>query len=478
MQVREMFEIEHYEKQKRKRNVCAYARVSTTKDLQYTSYEYQVKTYTEMITANEDWNFIGVYADEGKSGTNITYRDNFQLMIQLAMSGFIDLIITKSISRFARNVVDCLTVVNELKKHNVEVYFETDDISSFDPKIDFVISLLASMAEEESKNTSENVKWNVRSKFSEGKFHVVSKRLMGYDNAPDCSLVINEEESQLIKRIFDEYTKGVKVATICRQLNEEGIKTKYKAKKWYSGAIMNIIKNEKYTGNALLQKTIRPRMGIRNNIKKQQDLPMYYVENSHPGIISLEQFELAQKIRLSRMEKYHETTDDSELKIKYSARSDYAGMITCGTCGKSYRYKRNNIGTPYERTFLKCASNKSKKTCTNHNMFCETFDKVVLNQINLIMSNKTKFINGLQEAFSKHFEITITTNELNATQAKISGIKEKMSSFEASNDEFELETLNELELTLKVHERKAIELENKLITTLSVNNRIKLIKAP
>ncbi|MFH5880920.1 recombinase family protein [Liberiplasma polymorphum] len=476
MQVREIFEIEHYEKQKKKRNVCAYARVSTTKDLQYTSYEYQVKTYTELITANENWNFIGVYADEGKSGTNITYRDNFRLMIQLATSGFIDLIITKSISRFARNVVDCLRVVQELKRHNVEVYFETDNISSFDPKIEFVISLLASMAEEESKNTSENVKWNVRSRFAEGKFYAVSKRILGYDNADDGSLIINENEAKIVKHIFNAYTTGTPVAEICDQLNHEGIKTKFSKKVWDSTAVLGILKNEKYTGNALLQKTLRPDFRNKNLITKTHDLPMYYVQNSHQAIIPIEQFKEAEKIRLKRIEKYHSCTNEDELKEKFNVRSEYAGLITCGTCGKTYRFKRNNIGTPYEKRILKCASNKGKKTCVNNDIFCDTFDEVLMNQINLILKNKNGFIKALELAFNKHPLVIEAKEKLTETQGKMMALKSKSNHYVDSNDEYDNKILEELRDQINLMNKTVIEIENSLITTLNVKNKVKILK--
>src|SRR5690554_6757959 len=163
-----------------KKNVCAYARVSSDKDLQLTSFEAQVSYYTNYILKNDNWNFVGVYFDEGISGTSTNNRDGFNLMIDLAKLGQIDLIITKSISRFSRNTIDTLTLLRELKTYGTEVFFEKENISSFDNKIEFVISVLASMAEEESRNISDNVKWGVRKGFKKGEFFLNTQLMLGY----------------------------------------------------------------------------------------------------------------------------------------------------------------------------------------------------------------------------------------------------------------------------------------------------------
>ena len=170
---------------KPKKNVCAYARVSSVKDLAHMSFDNQVETYTKYILDNPKWNFIGVFADEGKSGTNTIKRKQFNQMIEMAKSGFIDLVITKSISRFSRNVVDSLSILHELKTLNVEVFFEKENISSFDSKIEFVISVLSGIAEEESRNVSENVKWSVRRNFAKGNFFFQTKDFLGYERDSD-----------------------------------------------------------------------------------------------------------------------------------------------------------------------------------------------------------------------------------------------------------------------------------------------------
>ena len=182
-----------------KKNVCAYARVSSDKDLQLMSFEAQVNYYTNYILKNSNWNFVGVYADEGISGTSTRNRDQFNLMIELASMGKIDLIITKSISRFARNVIDTLSILQDLRANGTEVFFEKENISSYDPKIEFVISVLASMAEEESRIISDNVKWGVRAKFKKGEFYFHTSNMMGYKRDKDGNLYIDEVEANIVK---------------------------------------------------------------------------------------------------------------------------------------------------------------------------------------------------------------------------------------------------------------------------------------
>lgn len=249
----------------KKKRVCAYARVSTLKDTAQNSFDTQVKTYTDFILSNPSWQFAGVYADEGKSGTNYDSRPQFKLMIEVARNKMIDLIITKSISRFARNTIDCLSILNQLKEWGTEVWFENENISSFDPKIEFVISVLSGIAEEEARNVSENVKWNVRNRFKEGKFYVVTKRFMGYTHDENGNLVIVEEEAKVVKKIFDMYTSGSSIPSIIKWLESNHIKTVLGKDKWYRGAIIGIVS------------TINPILMIKRNLKINIQIKQYIV---------------------------------------------------------------------------------------------------------------------------------------------------------------------------------------------------------
>ena len=462
MDIREITSIETLiDNQVRKKNVCAYARVSTLKDVAHLSFDTQVQTYTKMIMERSDWNFIGVFADEGKSGTNMSKRTQFQTMIGMAKSGLIDLIITKSISRFSRNVVDTITILQNLKQAKVEVWFENENISSFDPKIEFVISVLSGMAEEEARNVSENVKWNVRKRFSEGKFYIVAKGFLGYKYDEDRNLVIDEDEAAVVRKIYEMYTTGIGVSEIIRHLNSNNIKTTYNKGKWYGNAIYNILKNEKYTGNALLQKTVRPSFKAKLKVKNET-LPMYYVENSHPPIVTQEQFNKAQEIRKAQIEKFHHITSEKIDKDMYNQHTKYAGMLKCPYCGKSYIRRKKNTNSEYSRNMMMCPSNKMIKTCPGENISVSILDKAILNQLKYIISNKKDFLNLVYKAVESNPQRLSLLLVKEATEAKILGLQAKKQQL--------LDPINEFEL--KVMEEINNELNDSSLELPSINNQL------
>jgi DNA invertase Pin-like site-specific DNA recombinase len=373
------------------KRVCAYVRVSTKDSHQDSSYNIQVESYTNMILRNPNWKFCGVFADEGKSGTSTKYRNEFNQMIQLAKTGNLDMIITKSISRFARNTVDCLSVIKELKLHNVEVFFEKENISSYDTKIDFVISVLAGMAQEESRSISENVKWRQRTNFKNGKVPMVTSTFLGYIRNEKDEITIVSKEAKVVKKIYDMYTTGSSLDKIVEHLNDKGFKTKATNKKYYRSAVRNILTNERYTGNAILQKSRRAYIGDRNGIKNQSSLPKYYVENSHPAIVTLEQFTQVQQIMHER------TLKNNQKQIPINKNSNlYSQFIECANCGNYFFSRVNNPGKVYERHMLICYSNKNKKTCSAESLFEEHFTNTLISQINYIIANKKDFLAKLR----------------------------------------------------------------------------------
>ena len=224
---------------KNKRRVAGYARVSTDRDEQMTSYETQLAYYTEYITANDEWEFVGMYSDEGISGTSIKRRKGFQAMVDDAVSGKIDLIITKSVSRFARNTVDSLTTIRRLKDCGTEVYFEKENIWTFDSKGEVLITIMSSLSQEESRSISQNVTWGIRKRFADGNVSVGYSRFLGYDRADDGSWVINEKEAEIIRLIFRLFQEGYHYNAICKMLEEKNIPTPGGKKNWSS--LMEII---------------------------------------------------------------------------------------------------------------------------------------------------------------------------------------------------------------------------------------------
>ncbi|WP_228098254.1 MULTISPECIES: recombinase family protein [unclassified Gemella] len=239
----------------KKRRVAGYARVPTENEEQQTSYEAQLDYYTNYIKSRDDWEFVEVYTDEGISGTNTKKREGFNRMIADALDGKIDLIVTKSVSRFARNTVDSLTTIRKLKEHGTEVYFEKESIWTFDSKGELLITIMSSLAQEESRSISENCTWGQRKKFADGKVSVPFKRFLGYDKGEDRNLVVNIEQATIVKRIYGMFLQGYSPFGIAKILTEDNIETASGTKKWNAGTIKSILSNEKYKGDALLQKS-------------------------------------------------------------------------------------------------------------------------------------------------------------------------------------------------------------------------------
>ena len=443
-----------------KRNVCAYARVSTEKDVQLTSFETQVSYYTKYILDNPNWEFVGVYADEGISGSSTNKREQFNLMIELARLGKIDLILTKSISRFSRNTIDTLSTLQELRTYNTEVFFEKENISSFDPKIEFVISVLASMAEEEARNISENVKWSVRKKFKKGEFYLHTSNLLGYKRDGNNEVYIDETEADIVRDIFKMYLDGIGSTRIARILTERGIKTIKGNENWGTSSVIGILKNEKYAGAAMLQKTVNLDFRTSNSTINKNNLPKYYIENSHEGIISLETYNKVQ-------DKMSKKTPNQKIAIEKSLNSNhltkYQGLCTCGQCGKYYRHKVNHSNLPFQRTILICISNDSKKTCNNKSLFTHAFDRMINSQTDLLLKHKNDVLKALESAFFED-EAFISLNEnKSATEAKISALNEKLGALDVLNNDFNRLVAKELNQQLDELRIKLALINNELI---------------
>ena len=317
----------------KKKNVCAYARVSTDSEEQLNSYESQIRYYTEKIKANPEWNFVGVYADEGISGTRVKNRTDFLRMIDDALNGKIDIIITKSISRFARNVVDSLQYVRELRDKKVDVYFEKENMHTITLDSEMFLTLYSAFAQAESESTSLNVTMGFRAKMKNGE-PVGRPNPYGYNwNKETKQLEINEEESKIVKQIFEWYCDGIGSRIIANRLNEMGIKSPG-GKKWAQQYVRTMISQEKYVGDLLGQKnyTVSPitHKKVRNYGEKEQ----YYAKDHHDPIISRDVWNKAQEI----LEKRRGNTipNGKEHFGKFSQRYPFSSKIECGFCGTNY----------------------------------------------------------------------------------------------------------------------------------------------
>lgn len=294
-------------KNEKPRRVAAYARVSTGRESQQTSYQAQIAYYTSYIQSREDWSFAGVYADEGVTGTSTRKRKEFLQMIQDALDGKFDLIVTKSVSRFARNTVDSLMAIRQLKEHGVECYFEKENIWTFDSKGELLITIMSSLAQEESKNISENTRWGMRKAFQDGKVFVPFSHFLGYDRGTNGELQVNREQAETVKLIYRLFLEGNSFYGIAAELTRREIPTPYGKKIWRGRTIKNILQNEKYRGDALLQKRYSKDFLDRRMRRNKGEVPQYYVVGNHEAIIEPSVFEEVQKELQCRAEMRGET---------------------------------------------------------------------------------------------------------------------------------------------------------------------------
>lgn len=276
------------------RRVAAYARVSTDSEEQLTSYEAQVDYYTRYIRSRSDWQFVDVYTDEGISATNTKRRDGFNRMVKDALDGKIDLIVTKSVSRFARNTVDSLTTVRKLKDAGVEVYFEKENIWTLDSKGELLITIMSSLAQEESRSISENVTWGQRKRFADGKVSIPYGQFLGYCKGADGLPEIVPEEAEIVRSIYRMCIEGMSTNAIAKRLTQQGIPTPAGKQVWQRATVESILRNEKYKGSALLQKKFTVDFLQKKMKVNEGEVPQYYVEHSHAAIIDPEEWERVQ----------------------------------------------------------------------------------------------------------------------------------------------------------------------------------------
>lgn len=339
-----------------KTRVAAYCRVSTEFEEQESSYEVQVEHYTSYIKSNPEWELVEVYADDGISATNTAKREAFNRMIQDARDGKIDLILTKSISRFSRNTVDCLKYTRELKGLNIAVFFEKENINTLDAKGEVLMTIMAALAQQESESLSANVRLGIQFRNQQGQVQVNHNRFLGYTKGDDGKLVIVPEEADIVRRIYAEYMDGASFLQIKRGLEADGILNGAHNEKWHESNIKQILTNEKYIGDALLQKTYTVNTLEKKRVANNGLAPKYYVEGSHEPIIDKDVF-LRVQAEIAR--RANILTDGK--KRVYSARYALSSLVICGYCGDIYRrIKWNNRGK--KSTVWRCVSRVLKKS--------------------------------------------------------------------------------------------------------------------
>lgn len=399
----------------RKRRVAGYARVSTDHEDQLTSYEAQVDYYTNYIKERGDWEFAGIYTDEGISATNTRHRDGFKRMVRDAMDGKIDLIVTKSVSRFARNTVDSLTTVRQLKDKGIEIYFEKENIWTLDAKGELLITIMSSLAQEESRSISENVKWGHRKRFADGKVSVPYSRFLGYEKGENGSLVINQEQAKTVRLIYRLFLEGYTFHSIAGELTARGIETPGGKVKWSQRTVRSILTNEKYKGDALLQKRFTVNFLTKEMKENEGEVPQYYVEHSHEAIISPKFFDWVQEEIKRRLDG----------RKRYSGVSIFSSKIKCGQCGCWYGAKVWHSNDKYRRTVYRC-NDKFKQHCTTPHLDEQQIKDIFVKAVNKLISDKEEILGNLVVLKEKLTDTAELAKEKDRLAAELSSLADKV----------------------------------------------------
>ena len=320
----------------RKLRVAAYCRVSTELEQQQSSYDIQIEYYTRHIMQNPNWIFAGVFADDGRSATNTFRRDDFNQLMDQCLKGKVDMVITKSISRFARNTVDCISWVRKLREKNVAVYFEKENLNTLDDSTEMILTILSSQAQEESRAISTNVKWGYARKFEKGES--TRQRSYGFRKAPTGEMCIVEEEAAVIRNMARWFLDGDSLERIKHRLEDAGIETTTGKKIWSTGTIYNILINEKIMGDVLLQKTFTADYLTKRRVKNSGQQKQYYVKNHHEAIIpKTVYYKIQEEIARRSSLKKDGTRKGKTAQGVYSSKYALTGIMVCNECGAHYR---------------------------------------------------------------------------------------------------------------------------------------------
>jgi len=376
------------EEERPKLRVAAYCRVSTDSEEQATSYETQVEHYTSYIKKNPEWEFAGIFSDDGISGTYTKKREGFNKMIDECMDGKIDMIITKSISRFARNTLDCLKFIRQLKEKNIPVFFEKENINTMDAKGEVLLTIMASLAQQESQSLSQNVRLSIN-----------HNRFLGFTKDEDGHLIVKPDEAKVVKRIYREYLEGASLQQIAKGLETDGILTGAGKKKWRLETLHKILRNEKYIGDALLQKTYTVDFLNKKRVQNKGIVPQYYVENRHEAIIPRDIFMRVQEEMVRRANLH---SGEKRKKRVYSSKYALSSIVCCSKCGDIYRrIAWNNRGK--HSTVWRCCTRVDfgPGKCDAPTISEAELQDAAVKAINKALSGREDMMKGLQENIEK-----------------------------------------------------------------------------
>ena len=323
--------------------VAAYCRVSTDQEKQLGSFENQVSYYTELIHKTPDWEMAGIFADEGISGTGSKKRPGFQDMIRACHEGKVDRVITKSISRFARNTADCLFYCRDLRNLGIPIYFEKENIDTMKASGEMLLTILSSFAQQESQNISENTRWGIRARFRQGIPQINTNHFLGYDKDPDRNLVVNPEEAKIVRRIFREFLEGWSIEEIAHRLTKDRVPGALGNVQWHRVTIERMLRNEKYKGDLLMQKMYTIDFLTRKMVQNDGGMPQYLIEQNHEPIVSKEDWETVQ-LELVRRQEYMER--HGLQKISTMTGTGFLNRVFCALCGCRLRRMNTKAFNP------------------------------------------------------------------------------------------------------------------------------------
>lgn len=464
------------------KKVCAYCRVSTDSDEQINSYNSQIKHYSNKIKSNPEWKFVGIYADEGISGTQVKNRTEFQRMIDDALNGKIDIIIAKSISRFARNTLDTLKYARELREHKVDVYFEKENIHTLELDSEMFLTLYSAFAQAESESTSMNVKLGLKAKMKRGEY-VGNVGCYGYNwNKDTKELEINEEESEIVKAIFNWYISGIGSYTISKMLNEKGIKS-HRGKKWRPSSVRTILKNEKYVGDLLNQKTYSVSPLTHKKVINFGEKEKYYVKDHHVAIIDRETWNKAREIYQRRSGKM--LPDGQKHNGKYSLKYVFSSKIECGICGANYVRRVNEKrkdGT--RKIYWACSRRITYIENCNHSIFVtednlkEIFIQIYNSIIERKHKTKDKLLTAIKETLSEdNNEVNIDRlmQEKTTLENRLSNLID-MKLDDYMNKNAYLSKEKEINDKIKEIDDKISNYQNRLKTNKDISKQLKIVE--
>ena len=399
--------------------VCAYARVSTGSRAQAESYATQVEYYTEKIENNPLWEFAGVYADEGITGTKVNGRDDFKAMIDACEEGDIELILTKSITRFARNTVECIQTVRQLKSIGVGIYFEKEGINTLTEASELMLTILASVAQGESEDFSGNNRWAIVNRFENGTF-IVGTPAYGYRKDEDGNLIIEETEAEVVRWIFESYLNGMGAYVIAKMLNDHQIPTIRESEKWQDSVVKNILINPVYEGDALHQRTYTEKQFPFTGKVNYGQMNMYLTKDAHPPIITHEEAEAVRSIMEYRSRTLNMNGERSQNRYIFSSR------IICGDCGSHFRRQKIYIGKPYEKIIWTCHKHvEDKEFCHMKAIREDVLQQAFVDMWNKLYTNQGTVLESLLKALTELAASKPDTEEIEKLDNEIHSLSEQ-----------------------------------------------------